>query len=282
MSAFIKIRENYKSFTNSDKRIDDYIIENHKDVINYSAQEIGEKTRTSPASVIRSSKKLGYNGLGELKIALAISDDTSSKRDNIDDIINFGDSLDLMVDKLKIRSDDTIKDTVSLMDIPKLKDAVDYLKNANYIYLFGVGASAIVALDFQYKLLRINKKTFFHMDNNLQVATSVHITPKDVAIGISYSGRTKEVNMAMKRAKENGAKTIAITKCGKSPLSSISDIILNIPSVEKELRIGAISSRNSELFLTDTLFLGITMDSLNGLENYLINTRKIVEALKEI
>lgn len=281
MSVFIKIRENYECFTNSDKKIANYIVENYKEVINYSAQEIGEKTHTSPASVIRFSKKIGYNSLGELKIALAISDDSSSKNDKIDDIITLGDSLDLVVDKLQIKSNDTIRDTVSLMDISKLKEAVEDLKNANFIYLFGVGASAIVALDFQHKLLRINKKTLFHMDSNLQLATSVHITPEDVAIGISYSGRTKEVNMGMKKAKENGAKTISLTKCGKSPLSSISDITLNIPSVERELRIGAISSRNAQLFLTDTLFLGVTMDSLHSLENYIINTRKMVEELKE-
>ncbi len=60
----------------------------------------------------------------------------------------------------------------------------------------------MVAMDFQYKLLRINKKVMFQQDSHLQLAVSVHITNRDVAVAISYSGNTREVNLAVEEAKK--------------------------------------------------------------------------------
>ena len=279
MGVFLRIRENFDSMTKSEKKIAEYIFESPKDIINDSAQEIAIKTSTSPASVIRFTKKVGYNSLNEFKFALVAEEDTKENTE-FDYIINSNDSIDLIINKLGNKVIDTINDTKELVDDEKLLEAVEAIKNAETIYLYGVGASAMVAMDFQYKLLRINKKVMFQPDSHLQLAVAVHITNKDVAVAISYSGNTREVNLAIEKAKKNGATTIAITKCGKSNLSNIADINLNIPSIEKDLRIGAISSRTSQLFVTDSLFLGIAKENLDKTEKNLISTRNLVEVLK--
>ncbi|AUM95239.1 TPA: MurR/RpiR family transcriptional regulator [Clostridium botulinum] len=279
MGVFLRIRENFDSMTKSEKKIAEYIFKSSKDIISDSAQEIAIKTSTSPASVIRFTKKVGYNSLNEFKFALVAEEDTKENTE-FDYIINSNDSIDLIINKLGNKVIDTINDTKELVDDEKLLEAVEAIKNAETIYLYGVGASAMVAMDFQYKLLRINKKVMFQSDSHLQLAVAVHITNRDVAVAISYSGNTREVNLAIEEAQKNGATTIAITKCGKSILRNIADINLNIPSIEKDLRIGAISSRTSQLFVTDSLFLGIAKENLDKTEKNLISTRNLVEVLK--
>ncbi|WP_061316486.1 MurR/RpiR family transcriptional regulator [Clostridium botulinum] len=279
MGVFFRIRENFDSMTKSEKKIAEYIFKSPKDIISDSAQEIAIKTSTSPASVIRFTKKVGYNSLNEFKFAL-VAEEYTKESTEFDYIINYNDSIDSIINKLGNKVIDTINDTKELVDDEKLLEAVKAIKNAETIYLYGVGASAMVAMDFQYKLLRINKKVMFQQDSHLQLAVSVHITNRDVAVAISYSGNTREVNLAVEEAKKNGATTIAITKYGKSILSNIADINLNIPSIEKDLRIGAISSRTSQLFVTDSLFLGIAKENLDKTEKNLINTRNLVEVLK--
>lgn len=55
-----------EKLTDNEKRVYDYLIKN-KNIINaMKIKEIGEKTYTSSASVIRTAKKLGYNGYKEL------------------------------------------------------------------------------------------------------------------------------------------------------------------------------------------------------------------------
>lgn len=279
MGVFLRIRENFDSMTKSEKKIAEYVLKSSKDIISDSAQEIAIKTSTSPASVIRFTKKVGYNSLNEFKFAL-VAEEYTKENTEFDYIINSNDSIDLIINKLGNKVIDTINDTKELVDDEKLLEAVEAIKNAETIYLYGVGASAMVAMDFQYKLLRINKKVMFQSDSHLQLAVAVHITNRDVAVAISYSGNTREVNLAIEEAKKNGSTTIAITKCGKSILSNIADINLNIPSIEKDLRIGAISSRTSQLFVTDSLFLGIAKENLDKTEKNLISTRNLVEVLK--
>lgn len=280
MSYILKIEQHLEDFTQSEKKIAKYILENGQDVITHSAQEIGDSTDTSPASVVRFSRTLGYEGFQELKLEIAKTQNQNEEK-IIDDIIEKGDSVEKVVHKVANQGINTINNTVALLNIEDFEKAIEEIKKANNIYLFGVGASAIVAMDLQHKLLRINKIAIFHLDANVQLAMSVHAKRGDLAIGISYRGKSKEVNNSVRRAKENGASCISITKYGNNSLADLCDINLRVPNVEKELRVSAIASRMAQLMVTDILFLGIAKDNFEDVERYLKETKKMTDILKE-
>lgn len=52
----------------------------------------------------------------------------------------------------------------------------------------------------------------------------------DVAIGISTSGRSKNVIEGLKQAKAMGLKTISLTGCGGGEIADLSDVKLIVPS----------------------------------------------------
>jgi D-sedoheptulose 7-phosphate isomerase len=54
--------------------------------------------------------------------------------------------------------------------------------------------------------------------------------PGDIVIGISTSGRSKNILEAVKRAKQKGAITVALTGESGGLLKSQADILLNVPS----------------------------------------------------
>ena len=280
MSYILKIEQHFEDFTQSERKIAKYILENRQDVITLSAQEIGALTETSPASVVRFSRTLGYEGFQELKLEIAKTQNQDEEK-IIDDIIEKGDTIEEVVQKVANQGINTINNTVSLLNIEDFERAIEEIKKAKNIYLFGVGASAIVAMDLQHKLLRINKIAIFHLDANIQLAMSVHAKKGDLAIGISYRGRSKDVNNSMRKAKENGAVCISITKYGNNLLADLCDINLRVPNVEKELRVGAIASRMAQLMVTDILFLGIAKDDFEEVEKYLKATKKMTDMLKE-
>lgn len=278
MSCIFKIKEGFNSFTNTEKKLAEYILNNSKKVVSLSAQELAKNADISPAAVVRFSKSLGYKGFTALKVDLARNSGENEKE--IDITIEPDESTEAIVKKIGKSNTNTIKETLNLINIEKISSAIDILCNAKNIYLFGIGASGLVAIDFQYKLLRINKQVVYQNDPHIQLASSVHIGPGDVALGISYGGESKEVNLGIKKAKENGAKTIAITKYNKNTLSKLGDIVLYLPNEEKELRLGAISSRIAALTLTDILFLGIAREDFYTMEEHLIDTREMIQQLK--
>lgn len=278
MSSIFRIKEGFSTYTDTEKRLAEYILEHKDEVVNYSAQILGEKVNTSAAAVVRFSKKLGFKGYTALKVELA--KDKSIDQVDFDDIIKEEDSVGIMLIKANAINIKTIEQTYKLINPDVLEEVILQLIKCDAVYLFGVGGSGIVCDDFQNKLIRINKRSQYNKDPHIQLAAAAHITKNDVAIGISYSGNTIEVNTAMEHASSVGAYTVGITQMSKSKMSKICSGLLYVPTEEKELRLGAIQSRNSSLIITDLLYYGITKANIDIAKNRLRNTRDIIGKLR--
>lgn len=279
MNCLYKIKQGMIHFTQKEKQIAEYVIENKEEIVTLSAKELAKKVESSPAGIIRFSKKCGFKGFINLKLELAKNMEKDKTWD-INDMISDTDSIEIMVKKSIASDIATLEKTKNLMNYNDIEEAINWIKKANKIYLYGVGASGLIAADFQYKLLRIGKNVEYNFDSHIQLSTAAMIDKNDIAIAISYSGDKKEVNLAIKEAKEKGAKIIAITRYnGNSTLSKISDICLNIPNEEKEFRLGAIASRVSALSIIDVLYLGIVRDNIDDTKKCIIETRDIVTKL---
>ncbi|MFT9497968.1 MurR/RpiR family transcriptional regulator [Anaerosolibacter sp.] len=281
MSTILKIKERKGEYTQSEVKLANYILENTHDIYNLSVQSLADLSQTSPASVVRFCQKIGYEGFQEFKIALV--KDISQNQENDETIyedITIHDSVRDIMQKISQENTLAIENTLKLMDETEIERAIEAIANGKDIYIYGVGASGLVAMDFQYKLMRIKKKVSMYLDSHTQLASSVHIGKEDVAIGISYSGKTLETYKAMEMAKKKGAITIAITKYGKNPLSEIADINIQVAGMENNIRVGAITSRIAQLTAIDVLFVGVAKEDFSLVSEYIQNTRSIVEDLK--
>ncbi|MCU9814773.1 MULTISPECIES: MurR/RpiR family transcriptional regulator [Paraclostridium] len=280
MNILEYIKQNYEDFTDREKLIADYLLSNNESIINLSAKEIGELTNTSAATLIRFSKKLGFESLNEMKLKLSMSlrdikekadfEYINKKLETTDIIYGIKKSIDKVMDK-----------TVNLIQEEDLEKAIELLSKAKNIYIYSVGVSGLVGQDFYYKLSRINKRCIAHVDTHLQITSSILMEPEDVAVAISYSGTTKEVIKCIENANKNNIPVISITKASiNNKLEDLSDITLKVPYVEKSLREGAMSSRISQLAIIDMLFIGMAKENIEEIENKLVATREAVKDLK--
>lgn len=280
MDIVLRIKEEYRKLTKSEKKVADYFIENYKDAINESTQSIAVATDTSPATVIRFVKTLKFDGLQQLKLAIA-ADMDSQKPDITDEIIHQKDGLSEIVEKNKRNLINSIERLYALMDLELIEKSVDAIDSAKKVYLFGVGASGIVCYDINYKLSRIGKNVVFNNDIHLQLVSLNFITKEDACVCVSYSGNTKETVLVAEIAKKAGAKTVGICCYGRNELSKICDITLRVPHDERELRLGAISSRNTTLTLLDTIYLAITHRHYPDVLNDIESTRDLIKKLRD-
>ena len=280
MDIVLRIKEEYRKLTKSEKKVADYFIENYKDAINESTQSIAVATDTSPATVIRFVKTLKFDGLQQLKLAIA-ADMDSQKPDITDEIIHQKDGLSEIVEKNKRNLINSIERLYALMDLEMIEKSVDAIDSAKKVYLFGVGASGIVCYDINYKLSRIGKNVVFNNDIHLQLVNLNFITKEDACVCVSYSGNTKETVIVAEIAKKAGAKTVGICCYGRNELSKICDITLRVPHDERELRLGAISSRNTTLTLLDTIYLAITHRHYPDVLNDIESTRDLIKKLRD-
>lgn len=280
LDIVLRIKEEYSKLTKSEQRVADYFISNYKEAINESTQSIALITNTSPATVIRFVKTMKFEGIQQLKLALA-SDIDSDRKYICDEIIHQKDGLEEIIEKNKRNIVNSIEKLYALMDMDLMKQAIDAIDSARKIYLFGVGASGIVCYDINYKLSRIGKDVVFNNDIHLQLVNLNFIKKEDTCVCISYSGNTRETVLVAEIAKKAGAKTVGICCYGKNELSNICDITLRVPQDERELRLGAISSRNTTLTLLDMIYLAITHRHYPDVLQDIESTRDLIKKLRD-
>ena len=139
MSIVLRIKEEYSKLTKSEKKIADYFIDNYREAINESTQSIAKITGTSPATVVRFVRNLKFEGIQQLKLALA-ADIDSDKKYVTNDIIDQNDGLEEIVEKNRRNLYKSIEKLYALIDIDLISQAVEVIDRGKRIYLFGVGA----------------------------------------------------------------------------------------------------------------------------------------------
>lgn len=262
--------------TETDTKLAHFLLDHSGEAIHMNAKELAAACGSSPAAVIRFSQKLGFKGFTDLKLDLA-RESGAGDTDEFQTVIRDNDDMAAIVEKAERIHLRNVSRTYQMVNVSTLSQAVEAICSARRIQLFGVGASGLLALDFFYKASRIGLPVSYHSDVHTNLYTASLLGPEDVAIAISYSGKTKETVFAAKAARERGCKVIAITQANRNTLARLSDYLLYVPGEEKTLRVGAMTSRVSGELILDLLYLGIAKHDPEATEE---NLRKTLECIK--
>lgn len=83
----------------------------------------------------------------------------------------------------------------------------------------------------------------------------LNLEKDDVFIAISTTGNTQEVLDLVEIAKEREVTIISITTLKKSKLVKESSIILSVPILEEDFRVGNMATRISQLSVIDIIYM---------------------------
>ncbi|RJE86081.1 MurR/RpiR family transcriptional regulator [Paenibacillus sp. 1011MAR3C5] len=276
-NVLIKIRERKDSLTPVERLVAEYILANKEEIPHLSIKSLAQASKTSDASVLRFCKTMGYNGYRSFIVSISASlgsmDEDSG--DQYTDI-QPGDELMTIISNISRNNMRSIEDTLSVLDRSAVERAVLALRTSKRIIFFGIGASGLVAQDAEQKFTRINMMCHAFLDGHSQLTAAALLTKDDVAIFISNSGDTIEILDSLEIAKKNGAHIVAITKYGKSELSSRADTLLSISTPEISIRSGAMGSRIAMLTIIDMLFAGVASADYQQVKKYLSKSRSII------
>lgn len=277
--GLVMLSEMLEKLPQSERKIAQYILKEPGDAITCTASELAEKSSTSSAAVIRLCKSLGLKGFQELKLKVA-GDLNKVPEEGYRDI-KPNEPHTSVIEKVTNNSVQALRETVEMLSLDELANAVEVLENARTIHFFGVGASSIIATDAQQKFLRINKQSTAFTDIHMVGMLMANVKPEDVVVGISFSGETEEIAKILKLANKNGAQTISLTRYGSSPVSDQAKIKLyTSASREATFRSGATSSRLAQLHVIDILFMCVATKQYDKTIYHLDQTREAIHFLK--
>lgn len=277
-SVNVKIRRIYAELSAKEQLIADYILKKPEEFIHHTISDISASLGLAESTVFRFCKKLGFNGFQDLKIVIAM--ETIGPITQINENVHPNDSEIDITKKVFSANVKSLEDTFAIVNEEQMKKAVFYLRQSKKIAFFGVGGSAVVALDAYHKFLRSSKECIFNLDKHFQMMEAAKLTPDNCVIIISHSGMNKDTLDICGAAKTKGAKIIAITSYPSSLLPKEADISLFSVSEENDYRSEALASRIAQLSLIDALYVNTVIYHREEFDESLSNMRGAISNTK--
>ncbi|WP_334333288.1 MurR/RpiR family transcriptional regulator [Companilactobacillus sp. HBUAS59544] len=249
------IKSYYDNLNGTSKDIADYLLKHPQNSSALTITDLAKETNSSISSISRFAKKLGFNNFQELKINLLTSTSEKKEANNLFQEINPSDSLKDMAKKIFTSNISALNATIDTISQKQLENALKIITHKTSIAFFGLGASAIVALDGYHKFLRSDKTPLFANDYHMQLMMATTLQDSSCAVIISHSGENKDALRIAQKLREKNIATIGITSYGNSSLTKIVDVTLLSISEETNYQDEALHAIIAQISLIDTLFV---------------------------
>lgn len=214
-----------------EKKIGDYLLRNPDEVMGSSALRIAEATGTSDASVIRTIKGLGYQGLRELK------------KEFLENILVRRSSSSILghdiesIQTNKRPADNMLENSAAILeafrqgfDHDAFDRCVDLLVESRRIYTYGLGPGSMVAGFLATYLKRVGFDAEALMLAGYRLADDLlSMEQDDCVVLIAPFHQTTEVDVIVDHTKAVGAKVVLVTEALGLSLQDRVDVIIKTP-----------------------------------------------------
>lgn len=280
MKATAKIKKKYDKLTAAEKKIADRVLSDSGSVTDMSVSELSRVCGTAPSAVIRFCRSCGFEGFRRFKLELAAelgsADSVSTYPDVIDESTVWG-----VFDRVFSNASHAISETRSMLASEEIEAAAEAVRRAKRVFLFGLGTSAPVVSDAQYRLMQLGKTAVAASDVLNMMVQAVNLTEGDLVIAVSHSGRTREILDSVKLAKQSGAKILTVTGYAESPIAAESDTVISVCSDEESSPVEAVASRLAQICVLDAIAASLMIADRANAEEHIKKRDSVLDEIRE-
>ena len=258
--VLVRVRTLLPEFTGALQRVAEQVLTDPAAASRATIVELAERSGTSPATVTRFCRALGFDGYADLRLGIAAETGRARSAGWTVDIgreIQPGDPLERVLGQIMAADTRAMHDTAALLDLAEVERAAVAIAAAPRVNIFGASGSALVGEEMQFSLHRIGVPVWAWTDVHNGLASAALSRAGDVALGISHSGETGETIELLAEASSRGATTIALTSFPRSPLAELADIVLLTATQATTFRPDALSARHPQLVVLDLLYVAV-------------------------
>jgi DNA-binding MurR/RpiR family transcriptional regulator len=260
-SVLVRVRARLPEFTGALQRVAEQVLTDPAAAARATIVELAERSGTSPATVTRFCRALGFEGYSDLR--LGIAGETGRAARSAGWTVDIGreiqptDPLERVLGQIMAADTRAMHDTATLLDLREVERAADAIAAASRVDIYGASGSALVGAEMQFSLHRIGVAAWAWSDVHNGLASASQLRTGDVALGISHSGQTRETIEMIAEAGSHGAITVALTKFPRSPLAEVADVVLLTAAQDTTFRPDALSARHPQLVVLDLLYIAV-------------------------
>ena len=267
------IKSSYPDTPPAERGIADYILEKPEEIYKLNIKDLAARARVSLPTVFRFARRLGFEGFKDFKVALIrdISLGMYLSPDAMDSGSAEGVARGVFENEIT-----NLRETLASVDYAAIRKTAAAIGKARRVLIFAVSSSVPIAFDFYWKLCLAGFTCFHNTDLYIQRMTARNATSTDLALGVSFSGDTREVVECLKVARENGARTVCLTSFINSSITRFADIRLFTAPVKSLHQKLDIPSRMAQIAILDVIYMLVL---LKGGERLGVNISKAEEEL---
>lgn len=277
-----QIEKGYADLRRSEKLAADYVLEHMEQISDLSIDRLAHNAGVSQPTVLRMLRSAGFSGYRDFCYRLVAELAKKAEAGEGGKGPMYGYTLDKSTPLKEIpfnmaaTTQKMLEETVKNFSGKIYQKSVEALANARLIDIYGVENSEATALDLLTKLLYLGLPCRYFSDCYHQQIAAGALTPGDVAVGISYSGESKDTVDSLRTAKKAGARTIAVTNFKDAAISRYADIL--ICTSQEQLMYGdAIFSRSCQILVVDMIYMGIISLDYDRFTDRLKRCEKVVQ-----
>ena len=260
-SVLARVRTRLPEFTGALQRVAELVLADPAAAARATIVELAERSGTSPATVTRFCRAVGFEGYSDLRLGIAGETGRAARSAgwtiDIGREIQPSDPPDRVLDQIMAADTRAMHDTAALLDLKEVGRAADAIAAGRRVDIYGEGGSALVGGEIQFSLHRIGVAAWAWSDVHNGLASAAQLRTGDVALGISHSGQTQETIELLAEAGSHGATTVALTSFPRSPLAELADIVLLTATQATTFRPDALSARHPQLVVLDLLYIAV-------------------------
>lgn len=225
------LHTNYASFSKTQRRIADYLIEHPDTSCFLTLKQFAEATNTSEATILSFSRKVGCESFADMRCKMQqYISQWISPNERIKSSILQEEACDFLTSRVIDAENDALKQSLSYLSATDLQHAMDLLHGAKQIYLLAADYAGTVSYVFASRFCRIGLKV---VDlGEMSVANGIYrlsqVTSDDLLVLFSFTPYT-QIYIALAQFLHDhwGVKTLCFTDSLSAPGAKISDAVLN-------------------------------------------------------
>lgn len=229
-----------------------YILDHPDEAILMNTADLAQRLKVDPVTVIKACQGIGLEGFHDLKKKLKAAMHTGAPRAPFSQVLSefeVNTSTDEAIRNALSRDAEMLARTIEKVSFEKITQACQAIIRSRQTYLIGLGYIGAVATYLQSLLRSHLSQTHAVTEYNGMLFDYMgHFGKEDVVLVIGFDQCQHQAVRALKKAKERGATTIALTDSEYSPLCAHSKIDLFVhpaPNYFLSPLIGAFSICNA-------------------------------------
>ncbi|MEJ1088855.1 MurR/RpiR family transcriptional regulator [Microbacterium sp. Mu-80] len=267
-------------------KIADVVSESPAAPVELTITELAERAGTSPATVTRFCRALGFDGYTQFRVGVAseIGRGGADQSWQADIGQEFGaeDEAGKVLQTLVALHVENLETTADHLDLDNVLRVADAIAASRHVDIYGVGGSGVIAREFQARMYRIGINAHSWSDVHEGLTSAVMQDESSVAIGISSTGRTEETVQMLSQARASGAFTVAITHDTDSWLAGLADVSLATAEPTPYLRPDDLSVKHSQLLVLDLLYLLVAQQTFGVATTHLAASAMAVSGHRRV